>query len=486
LRKKYHLQSQKESIKLLSALFGNLNTDLPTNQFSAKLEVCEEMCFGVDNWLDIGEINLHPGANEPGDENHYAPIERALKVGAYGWKVPQFNKLLSAALDLMVSNAETGNEKAKQQTPQRQREKFEPKTKRALEAIVNVAIRCGLAHPIFDAACVMDMPFKQPTTVVADTNSVLQGGLDFVVRFLYPMARIKIPAIVHMEILHKCDRYFTQRRPKKIPNLGTLLFDHVQSQGGQRVLLRLELQTDAEIERPRVGADPLRGIFQPRERLSPDHKVMLLTSDQGLARMTLGKGMQPLFFDTNHLHDLFGSILSGTCFRPFVSSLNSEWLYFVPLTELLWEFAVTFGSARFRQLETGAIFEVSAIGEGRTWNPYHAKDDLLWVRWEKLGSDDSQSEKVEQEYINAEKKNDNSNRSSDNQPTRQPTVCETASFVGGSYSFSLSSMLHFLSFIQEKSSLTQEEGMSILGITNIDYFARYPNFLLAGGFLKQK
>jgi hypothetical protein len=505
---KYHLQSQQESIKLLSLLFD-------TKPFSAKLEVCEEICFGVDNWLNIGEINLHPGSMEPGDENHYAPIERALKMGTYTWKIPQFNDLLSTTLDLMVSNEETDNEKAKQQTPQQQKEKLTPKTKRALEVIVNVAIRCGLAHPVFDAACVMEMPFKRATTVVADTNAVLQGGLDFVVRFLYPMARIKMPAVVHMEILNMADRYFSQRRAKKIPNKGSLLFDHVESQGGQRVILRLELQTDAEIDRPRVGADPLRGIFQPtqdqedknlglpviqrsfadrliletaiehRKRLSADHTVMLLTSDQGLAKMTLGEGMQVLFFDTNHLHDLFGSVLSGTCFRPFVGSLNAEWLYFVPLTELIWEFAFTFGSARLRNQETGAIFEVSAIGEGRPWVPYQSKDDLLWVRGEKLGSDkDERNKQGDSTHAvkNAKSKSLNT-LSKDNSST---LALGHAKSVLRTSKFSLSSMLYLISHFHEKIRLTDKESQSILGITSVTYYVNYRNFLLAGGFLESQ
>src|SRR5438132_1298254 len=85
----------------------------------------------------------------------------------------------------------------------------------------------------------------------------------FLVRFLYPMVRIKIPAIVHMEILVMADRYFSWRRStgKGIHSAATLL-DHVTSQGSQRALLRLELQTDVEIERPRIGADPLRGVVQ--------------------------------------------------------------------------------------------------------------------------------------------------------------------------------------------------------------------------------
>ncbi|MEN8214982.1 MAG: hypothetical protein ABFS56_01100 [Pseudomonadota bacterium] len=96
---------------------------------------------------------------------------------------------------------------------------------------------------------------------------------------------------------------------------------------------------------------------------------------------------------------------------------------------------------------------MSAIGEGRTWNPYHAKDDLLWVRWEP------------------------SNTFSSDKPSMT---------LGSASKFSVSSMLSFIGIFQEKNRLTDEEGMSILGMKNADYYAKYRNFLLAGNFLEQR
>lgn len=394
--KDYCLQSQQDSIEQLSSLFGVQTEDAKQN-LAARLEVCEEGSFGSNNWLDIGEIRLYPSDPESGDSHEYVPTERALKLGAYEWELPPFDTLQTKATGLMGDKPKKLSAKEKQPA--------EPETSIALQAITDVAIRCGLAHPLFDANSVMEMPFKRATTVVADSVSVLHGGLDFVVRFLYPLARVKIPAVVHTEILQQVDRYLKQHDTSK-PHKGSALLDHVNSQGSQRALLRLALQTDAEIEHPSGGTDSLRSLLQPdsevqdqsgfprgmvdllileavrqyKERLSSTHPVMLLTSNQRLAQMALSEGLQPLFFDKNYSRELFGRTLSGTCFQPFIAPLTRERLYFVPLTELVWELAVTFGHARLRHPQTGATFEVSATGEARPWNPYQAKDDLLWVR----------------------------------------------------------------------------------------------------------
>lgn len=131
------------------------------------------------------------------------------------------------------------------------------KLKRGLDGVFSAACRVGLIHPVFDSDTLAAMPFRRPTTVVTDTSAIVQGGLDFVVRFLYPMARVKVPAIAHMELLNACDNYLSLRRGKLAkPAPGRIVLEHALSQGGQRALLRLELQTDTEIERGRLGADP--------------------------------------------------------------------------------------------------------------------------------------------------------------------------------------------------------------------------------------
>lgn len=130
-----------------------------------------------------------------------------------------------------------------------------------MDAIATCAVRVGLAHPVFDRSCVEGMPYRRGTTIIADTSGALQGGLNFVTRFLHPAVRIKVPAIVHMEIVNQADSFLKRRRATKI-NTSALLFDHLLSQAGQRVLLRLELREETEVERTLLIGDPLRNAFQ--------------------------------------------------------------------------------------------------------------------------------------------------------------------------------------------------------------------------------
>jgi len=483
------LQSQHDAIRPLAIFFAEA---LPVGK-SAKLEIGEDVCFGAAKWLPVGKIELHQGEKEPGDEGEYSHFERALKFGAYDWKLPVFENLLKSAQELFPEIKVKGSHRLEQ----------------ALEAISHVAIRCGFTHPVFDAEALAGMPFRKPTTVVVDTTSVLQGGLDFVVRFLYPYARIKIPAVVHMEIINMVDRYLRQRRKgRRIPST---LLDHANSQGGQRVLLRLELQADAEIERPRIGADPLRGIVQPdsdaedkslglqqiqtsfadrliletaiqhRERMSPDHPVMLMTSDQGLARMTLGEGLQPLFFDKNYSRQVFGTVLTGTCFYPIIgSSRSDDRLYQIPLPRLLWELAVTYGAARIANEEYSAAFEICALGENLSWNPFHARDDLLWVKWSGFdiskGSLTGKKEAPQMPEV-----------------TRKVTISieaaegkiegKRARVLKGSYKFSVSSMILLIQAFIEKTQLKDEDGIRTIGLKSLDNYEKYRNFLRSGNFI---
>ena len=104
------------------------------------------------------------------------------------------------------------------------------------------------------------MPFRRPTTVVSDTSGVLQGGLSFVSRYLYPAARVKVPAIVHTEVVNLADRFLSIRRAQRSAPYE-LLLAHLNSQAGQRVLLQLELHSDVELERTLLFGDPLRNAF---------------------------------------------------------------------------------------------------------------------------------------------------------------------------------------------------------------------------------
>ncbi len=252
------------------------------------------------------------------------------------------------------------------------------------------------------------MPPRRPITIVPDTSAVSQGALDFVARFSAPWARIKVPAIVHMEIINSADNYFKARRGSKGGHgyRVAALKDHILSQGSQRTLLRLEFQPDTEIDRGDLGADPLRGIVvqtsDPEDKalglqeivrsfadrlivetarrfanqVRPDHPLALLTSDQGMARMALAEGMGVLFFQARSSPIPWGRTLTGSLYHPF----DRNELFILSLADVLWELAVSFGLLRIRNERTGASLTLWGIGgsDKVTWQPSHVKDDLLW------------------------------------------------------------------------------------------------------------
>ena len=352
-----------------------------------RLSVREERAF-TNGWLPLGAVSLESG-NGTVDE-----LETMITSGAFEWRLPSVQG--------------TKDRLSKCLGGTRERE-VKDRVDRVLDSMASIAARAGLLHPAFDASALEDMPFRRSTTVVADTSGVLQGALDFVARHLHPAGRVKVPAIVHMEIVNSAERFFSLRRDKRDKKDNPIrrineLIEHLKSQGGQRVLLRLELRTDTEIERTYLLGDPLRDAFQPdRDRdlsqlnisvpvrtyvdrlileaarhhqaqSGPSHGVRLLTGDQGLARMALAEGVTPLYFKAIRAADFFGKRFAGQTFDPFSGDIRQT-----PLTSVLWELATAFGAARLKS-DNGSTFEVSALGEGMNWSPYHSFDDLLWCR----------------------------------------------------------------------------------------------------------
>lgn len=375
----YQLTSRENSQKLLAQLFES------TPSRSASIEVREDKCFGESKWLTLGEIRLKPSTSTEGRDPLDQLLIQAVAHGFFEWHLRTQAELESGILAAVDTKNQIQTKKLKH----------------ALIGLAHAIQRLGLQCPVFDAGALCSMPFKRPVTIVADTNAVLQGGLDFTAEFLSPVARLKVPAVVQMEVLTWTDNYFKVRRDSKVKeNCGTGLYEHMRSQGAQRALLRLELMMQTELERVRFGADPLRGIVQAdkehgnlglqtvqrsfADRLifetalqhlhasSPGHRVILVTSDQGLARMALTEGMEVFFYRAAQLEDVAGKILPGTVFHPFTTRLRS-----IPLSSVLWEMAVTFGACRLKS-EAAAV-EICAIGEDLSWTPYHAKEDLLWI-----------------------------------------------------------------------------------------------------------
>lgn len=355
----------------------------------SNLLVQEQRAFKGGGWLRLGTIAV-PSNTESDDLN-----DTPANAASFEWAIPD-EKSVASDLATLLDVARDHNDYAK--------------IHRALNQIATIAFRAGLLHPMFDPAAIEDMVAGRATSVVADTSAVLQGALDFVVRYLYPAARVKIPAIAHMELANIAERFLGIRRnnERRARRDGSRLLradeliEHLRSQGGQRVLLRLELQADAEVERTYLLGDPLRSAFQPdrdstvsdlnlsvpvrayADRLileaarhhqaqsQPGHAVRLLTSDQGFARMALAEGVMPFYFKAVTSHEFFGARLSSHTYHPFSGDVQS-----VTLTQMLWELATAFGAARL-QWEDRSHVTISTMNQEATWSPFQSLDDLLW------------------------------------------------------------------------------------------------------------
>ena len=349
------------------------------------VSVREDRVFGSDRWLPLGAISL--GSTD----SDAAELIPSVRGGAFEWRLPGVQETQGGLLALLSPDDDRPGGAAKVVT-------------RTLDNVASAGVRTGLLHPVFDPEALEQMPFRRSTTVVSDTSGVLQGALDFFVRHLHPATRIKVPTIVQMELVNATHRFLNLRRSdRRTPGRRAKeLLEHVRSQGGQRALLRLELQADAEIERTYLLGDPLRSAFQPErdsdlsdlnlsvpipayvDRLileaarhhqaqsGPNHTVRLLTGDQGLARMALAEGVSPLYFSAVTAADFFDQRLTGQTFDPFTGRLRRT-----SLASVLWELATVFGSARI-QNKDGHAFLVAALGDGTSWSPYHSSDDLLW------------------------------------------------------------------------------------------------------------
>lgn len=348
-------------------------------------QVCvqEQRAFKDNEWLPLGTISLP--SSQIDDEGDAATAG----VAAFTWNVANADSVKSDLAKLL----DVSQDQARQD---------HSKIASTLNQIATIGVRAGLIHPAFDPAAIEEMPRRGATTVVSDTSGVLQGALDFVVRYLYPATRVKVPAIAQMELVNFTDRFLKIRRRNRDTLRTDELIEHLKSQGGQRALLRLELQADAEIERTYLLGDPLRSAFQPdkdsalsslnisvpvaayADRLileaarhhqaqSPTgHAVRLLTSDQGLARMALAEGVMPLYFTAVTSPDFFGARLSSHIFHPFNGDVQS-----VSLTQVLWELATAFGAARL-QWEDCSQVTITAMSDEVSWSLFQSLDDLLW------------------------------------------------------------------------------------------------------------
>lgn len=469
-----------------------------------ELMVHEDQCFREDAWLRLGQVALFPSPLSAGPPEDHAVI--AVSHGFYQFSVRPAADLVA---DLHRCAGLDGTTKP---TPDKQ----QVRAAAALKMLPLVLTRLGLVHPRFDADVLAELPFSRPATIVADTSAVHGGALDFVSRFLYPAARIKVPGIVHMEVVNEVDSYLKHRRSPKLKR-GEALHSRVKGLGGQRVLLRLELHSAMEIERSSIFSDPLRNAFQPdreseatdlnvtaavrsyadrlvletarqqQAQVSPGHSVYLMTSDQGLARMALAEGIRPMFFSANEAEQLFSATLPGVCFHPFDGSL-----YSVPLAALLWEIATCFGTVRLGALG-GAAVEVSAIGADLPWQPFHSNDDLIWSRSLVLSPGEqapapANSAKV-RTASNAENSGENPSdvrrRASLVEADTEQSDRGAAEAPSAAYKFAAGGLVTIVSMLRDVHEADQAKMSSAVSVKP-DQFRSYSGFLRAGGFAKAK
>lgn len=356
------------------------------------LFIREDDAFEDEAFLSLGTVQLFP------EDKGRKQIETAIRLGQFEWKTPSFDDAKSELEGCLIPLEEESSRNLQ--------EKRSRGVQHILDLFGAIPIRLGLERPILDPHALEIMPFHRPTTVVADTSSVLGGALSFVSRYLRPAAQIKVPAITHVEIVNLADRFLNIRRKRNKSVPTELLVNHIRSQSSQRVLLGLELDPDIEVEHAPLLGDPLRDAFQidqdpelrqlnislpirsyadrlilesalrHQSQVTFGHPVVLLTSDQGLARMAMAEGLTPIFFQSPRSENFFGKHLTGTNFHPFLGSLDTT-----SIPTLLWELATIAGCARL--VTTGnrqQTILVQTMGDGLAWSPYHSRDDLLWVR----------------------------------------------------------------------------------------------------------
>ncbi len=492
----YSLVSPSDVTAVLASFFASAANG------PVSIALHEDKAFKANKWLPIGNVTLRPAEDVQQPISSTDALEVAISSGFYDLEVFSFQELILRLDDcLFIQTSERSRNRSERDDGKSNDHKQRQRAAAAIKMLPGVLTRLGLMHPRFDADVITSLPFRSPATVIADTSAVHGGALDFVARFLHPGARIKVPGLVHMEIVNHADGYLQHRRASDTKRKsGEALLSHVKGLGGQRVLLRLELQSDLEVERSSVFADPLRNVFQPdreseatdlnvtaavrgyadrliletarqhRAHSNPGHAVYLMTSDQGLARMSLAEGLRPMFFSVMDAETVFPTTLSGVNFKPFDGSL-----YSVPLASVLWELASSFGAVRLTTSSNMAV-EVCAIGRNLPWLPFHSSDDLLWVR--------QIDDVAEDEDLPISEDQESTARVREERLLVLETVgqkSEPTPSVGG-YKFSAGGLLSIIGFLRLNGTMTRGQLSSAVKVKP-DQLSPYIGFLRAAGLV---
>ena len=364
-----------------------------THVFSESPRCCisirENTAFQPSKFLPLGIITLYSRESQA-----LTHIREAINLGMFEWHTPTAD--------------ETSVEIKRSVKPKPRKSLPDHEISSILNIFGSVAIRTHLRHPVFDAHALRKMPFTKPTTLVCDTSAILSGALNFTSTYLIPAVRIKVPGVVHMELVNMADRFLKLMRssPAGVQALR-LLSAHFRSQSGQRVLLQHELHSAVEMEHPFLLGNPLRAAFQKdddtelqglqlsvsitsyvdrmiletarqhRLQATTDHQLLLLTSDQGLARMALAEGINPLYFQSTNRDTFWGQHFTGVNYHPFTENLHST-----SIPAILWDLATMAGTARLESTDgPKRTLEVWATRSDLPWLPQHSREDLLWTEY---------------------------------------------------------------------------------------------------------
>ena len=452
-------------------------------------EVHEDKCFEEAKWLHLGTVELFASpAEEPEDEQELRC--QAIANGSWLWTTPTESEL---------------EESLNRSLPDLNNKQTSSLIHDLVETMQDIARRLGILFPTFSPDAMNDWPYQRPATWVMDTSALRQGAADFARLFLFPMVRLRVPSVAGIEILNWCDGFFSRRHklPSTAGQKASCLKLHMAGQGTQRVLLRLEWQSEIEIERAGIGGDPLRFVFQNdsdqefpdlknlsriqksmadrliietakehQSRMSAGQSLYMVTSDQGVARTALGEGMSPVFFEARRTPQVLQQRLVGTLHHPFLPQLHC-----VSLVDLLWETATCFGAARMVVEAQEEVFvEAVALSEDVIWAPDHTKENLFFVRWNlptvKITAvvevDDSQTPQEltveDSEEVETEEK-----------PVR-PQVST------GACIFKAEQLLKLITELAKAQTLTNDQVAEVLNIKPVS-LKEYRRFLQASGFI---
>ena len=450
-------------------------------------EVYEDKCFEEAKWLHLGTVELFASpAEEPEDEQELRC--QAIANGSWLWTTPTELELAES-----LSQSLPGL-----------KEKTSSILQNLTETIQDVARRLGLLFPQFSPDIMQEWASQHPATWVMDTCAIRQGAADFARLFLFPLVRLRVPSIASIEVISWCDNFLAKRRKtlSTATQKSSCLKDHMAGQGTQRVLLRLEWQSDIEIERAGIGGDPLRFVFQHdsdqefkdlnlsrvnrsmadrlifetakehKSRSSAGQPVHIVTSDQGMARTALSEGMSPVFFEARRTPQVLQRRLVGTLHHPFLPQLHC-----VSLVDLLWETATCFGAARMVVEAQEEVFvEAVALSEDVVWAPDHTKENLFFVRWNFPAVEETTIVEVDDSQTPQELTVEDSEEVETEEKPVRPQVST------GACIFKAEQLLKLITELAKAQTLTNNQVAEVLNIKPVS-LKEYRRFLQASGFI---